>query len=100
MKTSSRFDTILVAVIAFGISYSSRTLDGGRVDFYYKPIICTWFILTGLLLLPVFKGEVVSFFQRAWWLQILAPILFWFISIGLVSLHEPFPYPPPAYRNR
>jgi hypothetical protein len=89
-----RWFTLTLAVILSGGSLLVAVADGGNVDFYWKPMSLTWFGFTLYACISKQESKLIRIVRSAWWLQIIAPILFFMISIRLVAIYEPNPLRP------
>lgn len=92
--TSAFFDTGFLAILMFFFSFGVVTLDGGNIDFYWKPLIWAWLAFTAFCFLPVATGGVFIFVRRAWWLQILMPMLCLPLAVLLVGVYKPCDFRP------
>jgi len=91
MKYLSSIATGLIAVTVSLGSLHLYVKDGGNVDFYWKPMTAAWLVVTVLSFIPKMKNPFFAFVQRAWWLQIVVPVVLHYLSYRLVSVYEPYP---------
>lgn len=94
MKTKSEIITIASSVLSLACIFLVGVRDGGNIDFYWKPLLAVWFALTVFSFVLRKEKRSIVFIRKGWWLQIILPIVLFFISIGLVSIHEPYPLRP------
>jgi len=91
MRTLSHTVTALLAILVLIGSCLFETKDGGNTDFYWKPLMWAWLAITAYSFLPTIRHPTLLFIRRSWWLQIITPVVFFALSIGLVRLYEPHP---------
>jgi hypothetical protein len=73
--------------------------DGGNVDFYRCPLSIGWFLLTAYSVCSQNYSSLIAFIRRAWWLQLVMPLVLFALSLGLTDFYMPHPWPkdvPPA----
>jgi hypothetical protein len=88
--STARYTTLLLGIILVGGSLMFETKDGGNIDFYQRPLSFAWIGATILLTTRKQTG-LRDRLSRAWWLQILAPVIIFGISYLLVLIYEPYP---------
>jgi hypothetical protein len=84
-----RYLTLILGVVFVGGSLCFAVADGGNVDFYRRPLSLAWIVITILTTMQPQKG-FRSRFAQAWWVQPIAPVLLFFVSVAFVHLYEPF----------
>jgi len=91
MKTTPEFKTLVAAILVAFITGGSFFMDGGRIDFYYKPMMWGWHVITALCLLPILKFRFALIIREVWWLQLLMPFALCYLAIGISDLRDASP---------
>lgn len=65
--------------------------DGGNVDFYRWPLPIAWFLLTAYSVCSQNYSSLIAFIRRAWWLQLVMPLVLFALLLGLEGIYQPYP---------
>ncbi len=88
MQTSPESKTLVAAVVVAFFTTGSFFLDGGRIDFYYKPMIWGWLTLTASSFLPMAEFRFARIIREVWGLQIVMPVGLCHAAMVLVWLQH------------
>lgn len=80
---------ILMLMLAFIICIETK--DGGNIDFYFKPLVAGWLVVS-FLGLSRRASSFSIFIWRHWWLHLLVFLGLYFLSAQLIKFYRPY-YP-------
>jgi len=91
MKAKSEIATMACSVLSLSCIFLVEVKDGGNIDFYWKPLLLIWLALTASSFVIKRENKSFIFIRKAWWIQIVMPIVLFFISCGLEVIYKPRP---------